>query len=98
MSSWRQAVCCLFRISPNKVIGQQTRDLIDKPLLARLSLAGVTRVTGVSEQWLTAYVNAKYEVAPRQVEVEEKKRGGSQFKAMRCGRLSVTKVINNGCG
>lgn len=57
-----------------KVIGQETRDLIDKLLLERLSLAGVTRVTGVSEQWLQTYVNAKYEATRRQVEVEEKKR------------------------
>lgn len=58
-----------------KVIGQDTRDFIDKLLLERLSLAGITRVTGVSEQWLQTYVNAKYEATPQQVEVEEKKRG-----------------------
>jgi transposase-like protein len=58
-----------------KVIAQETRNLIDKLLLERLSLAGITRVTGVSEQWLQTYVNAKYEATPRQVEVEEKKRG-----------------------
>lgn len=58
-----------------KVIGQETRNLIDKLLLERLSLAGITRVTGVSEQWLQTYINAKYEATPRQVEVEEKKRG-----------------------
>lgn len=59
-----------------KVIGQDTRDLIDKLLLERLSLAGITRVTGVSEQWLQTYVNAKYQATPREVEVEEKKKGG----------------------
>lgn len=59
-----------------KVISQDTRDLIDKLLLERLSLAGITRVTGVSEQWLQTYVNAKYQATPRQVKVEEKKRGG----------------------
>jgi transposase-like protein len=42
-----------------KVIGQETRDLIDKLLLERLSLAGIARVTGVSEQWLQTYVNAR---------------------------------------
>lgn len=59
-----------------KVIGQDTRDLIDRLLLERLSLAGITRVTGVSEQWLQTYVNTKYEATPQQVEVEEKKKGG----------------------
>jgi hypothetical protein len=36
----------------NKVIEQATKDLIDKLLLERLSLAGIARVTGVSELWL----------------------------------------------
>ena len=33
-----------------KVIEQETRDLIDKLLLERLSLAGIARATGVSEK------------------------------------------------
>jgi transposase-like protein len=36
----------------NKVIEQATKDLIDKLLLERLSLAGIARVTGVSGLWL----------------------------------------------
>lgn len=36
----------------HKVIEQATKDLIDKLLLERLSLAGIARVTGVSELWL----------------------------------------------
>ncbi len=42
-----------FVLNPTKkVIGQETREPIDKLLLERLSLAGIARVTGVSEQWL----------------------------------------------
>ena len=48
-----------------KVIGQKTRDLVDKLLLERLSLAGITRVTGVSEQWLQTYVKSKSKVTPQ---------------------------------
>ena len=59
----------------NKVIDPATKDLIDKLLLERLSLAGIARVTGVSELWLQRYVNAKYAVVPRQVTVRAKKRG-----------------------
>jgi transposase-like protein len=58
-----------------KVIDQATKDLIDKLLLERLSLAGIARVTGVSELWLQRYVNAKYAAVPRQVTVRAKKRG-----------------------
>ncbi len=56
-----------------KVIGQDTRDLIDTLLLERLSLAGITRITGVSEQWLQTYVNKKYKMTPQQIKIEEKR-------------------------
>ena len=59
----------------NKVIDQVTKDLIDKLLLERLSLAGIARVTEVSELWLQRYVNAKYASVPCSVNVEAKKRG-----------------------
>ena len=59
----------------NKVIAQVTKNLIDKLLLERLSLAGIARVTGVSELWLQRYVNAKYAAVPRSVNVSAKKRG-----------------------
>lgn len=44
----------------NKVIDAQTKELIDKLLLERISLAGIARVTGVSKKWLQDYVNDKY--------------------------------------
>jgi hypothetical protein len=43
-----------------KVIDPATRSLIDRLLLERISLAGIPRVTQVSEQWLQTYVNDKY--------------------------------------
>jgi transposase-like protein len=59
----------------NKAIDQATKALIDKLLLERLSLAGIARVTGVSELWLQRYVNAKYAAVPRSMTVSAKKRG-----------------------
>jgi len=59
-----------------KVIDQGTRELIDRLLLERLSLAGIARVMQVSEQWLQTYVNNKYAQVPRSVQVTPKKRGG----------------------
>lgn len=63
---------CLRQFVQNptkKVIGQDTRDLVNKLLLERVSLAGIARVTGVSEQWLQTYVNALYQAVPKEVEV-----------------------------
>jgi hypothetical protein len=59
----------------HKPINQATKELIDKLLLEKLPLAGIARVTGVSELWLQRYVNAKYAAVPRQVTVRAKKRG-----------------------
>ncbi|HEY9826267.1 MAG TPA: IS1 family transposase [Stenomitos sp.] len=57
-----------------KVINQTTREVIDRLLLERISLAGITRAAQVSEQWLQTYVNQKYTQVPRTVQVISKKR------------------------
>ncbi len=62
--------------SQKKVIGSATRELIDRLLLERISLAGIARAVQVSEVWLQRYVNAKYAGVPRRVQVSPKKRGG----------------------
>lgn len=59
----------------NKIINQQTKSLIDKLLLEKIPLAGIARVTEVSEPWLQSYVNDKYESVSKQVEVKTKKKG-----------------------
>lgn len=58
-----------------KVIDQVTRELIDRLLLERISLAGIARAAQVSEQWLQTYVNEKSAKVPRQVQVTPQKRG-----------------------
>ena len=59
-----------------KMIDSTTRELIDRLLLERISLAGIARAVKVSEQWLQTYVNEKYALVPRQIDVSAKKRGG----------------------
>ena len=54
-------------------ISDETKALIDKLLLERVSLAGIVRVTGVSARWLQDYVNGKYSTIPQQVEVPAQK-------------------------
>ncbi len=49
-----------FVENPTKiVIEQEKRELIDRLLLERISLAGIARVAQVSERWLQPYVNEK---------------------------------------
>ncbi len=58
-----------------KIIDSTTRELIDRLLLEKISLAGIARAALVSEQWLQTYVNEKYASVPRQIHVSAKKRG-----------------------
>lgn len=65
-----------FVENPEKiVISQEKRELIDRLLLERISLAGIARVVKVSERWLQTYVNEKYTFVPREISVTVKKKG-----------------------
>jgi hypothetical protein len=45
-----------FVIAPrHQPISEETKKLIDKLLLEKISLAGICRTTGVSERWLQYY-------------------------------------------
>ena len=57
-------------------ISEETKALIDKLLLEKLPLAGIVRVTGVSETWLQKYVNRKYEQISQESEIRSKKKNG----------------------
>ncbi len=57
-------------------IGVETRALVDKLLLERISLAGIVRVRGVSTQWLQTYVNAQYAAQAQVVDVPTQKNSG----------------------
>jgi insertion element IS1 protein InsB len=57
-----------YRISAEK------REMVDRLLLERISLAGIARVVGVSKRWVQYYVNAKYAAQVRQVKVTPQKK------------------------
>lgn len=59
----------------NGSISEEARGLIDRLLLEKIPLAGIVRVTGVSERWLQNYVNEKYEKVPKQIVVRAKPKG-----------------------
>ena len=65
-----------FVINPSqKIVSEETKQLIDRLLLERISLRGIERVTGLSWSWLQNYVNDKFAAVPRQISVSEKVRG-----------------------
>ena len=53
-------------------ISDESKSLVDKLLLERISLAGIARVVEVSERWLQNYVNEKYNSIPLEVKVMAK--------------------------
>ncbi|CAK0778037.1 hypothetical protein CCP3SC1_920015 [Gammaproteobacteria bacterium] len=62
-----------FVLIPEKgSISDEKNNYIDHLLLERISLAGITRVVGVSETWLQKYINEKYAQTPRTLEIDEK--------------------------
>ena len=65
-----------FVDNPNKtIVLPETKQLIDRLLLERISLRGIARVTRVSWSWLQDYVNQKLACTPRQISLSSKPRG-----------------------
>ncbi|MDV2997287.1 MAG: hypothetical protein N4J56_006992 [Chroococcidiopsis sp. SAG 2025] len=65
-----------FVINPtNSPVSAETKHLIDRLLLERISLRGIARVTQVSWSWLQDYVSQKLARTPRQVTVSVKLSG-----------------------
>ena len=58
-----------------KVISEETKSLINKLLLERISLHGIARVADVSWAWLQKYVNDLLARIPRTIKVSEKSKG-----------------------
>jgi len=56
-----------------KVISKEIWELVDKLLLEKIPIAGISRVTGISEPWLQKYINNKYENVDQQIIVVKKK-------------------------
>src|SRR4028118_484788 len=65
-----------FIVTPrHQPISELTKELIDRLLLEKISLAGIVRATGVSSRWLQYYVNKKLGAVKRELKVKSKKRG-----------------------
>ena len=63
----------------NTVISPETKQLIDKLFLERISLRGIVRATEVSWSWLQNYVNHKMTNIPRQIKISDKSKGRGDY-------------------
>lgn len=59
-----------FVLDPhNKIISEETKSLIRRLLLEKLSLRGICRAAEVSQPWLLNFIKQEYEGAPRDLNV-----------------------------
>jgi insertion element IS1 protein InsB len=58
----------------NKTVSHQIKNIIEKLLNERISLAGICRSVGVSKRWLQCYVNKKYENMPKTLNVKKSRK------------------------
>lgn len=64
-----------FVEQPEKIfISAEKREIVDRLLLEKLSLAGICRALQISESWLQDYVKRKYAQVPQQVNISPKKK------------------------
>ena len=59
----------------NRVIPNETWELVEKLLLEKIPIAGISRVAGISEPRLQKYINEKYENIPKKIDIVKKKAG-----------------------
>ena len=71
----------LLKIPLSLLFTTKPKSLIDCLLLERISLAGIARVTQVSQKWLQTYVNQKYFQIAKQVKVTQKEKGKLTIQA-----------------
>jgi len=71
----KAAVANSLTIRLKITISDETKQLINRLLLERISLRGIARVIGVSWSWLQDYVNQKMSCVPRQIRVSDKSKG-----------------------
>ena len=82
-----------FVLNPrNRPVTEETKKLIDRLLLERLSIAAICRVSGISETWMSPLRIAE-NTAPyfNKLQLAQKKRTFDNFLVMRCGRTRVRK-------
>ena len=87
--------------SKNEMIEQETLIFtysIDRLLRDMLQLAGIARVSGVSERWLQTYVNTLDRSIKKMWKFGLKKRATNALSVMKCGRLQLTRRISSGSG
>jgi insertion element IS1 protein InsB len=60
-----------FVLDPkNKIVSDETKDLVRKLLLEKLSLRGICRVADVSQKWLLDFIKQEYTKIPRDLNVK----------------------------
>ena len=82
----------------NKIISYETKELVEKLLLERISIAGIARVLNISEKWLQTYINDRYDNNEKKLKSRKNQRASLLYNVMKRGLLLVTANIYIGFG
>ena len=77
---------------------QEQRDLIDRLLLERISLADIARVMQRSDDCIQAMSTRKPTPSPLKSRSPTSQKSAKRFKWLNCGPFSITKEMSNGFG
>ena len=77
----------------NSPVSEETKQLIDRLLIERISLRGIARVAEVSWSWLQDYVNQKLAQTSRQTKVLVKSPGKLVLNVTSYGHLLIARKI-----
>jgi insertion element IS1 protein InsB len=70
-------------VADSQLVDAQTRELIKRLLLERLSLSGICRVTGVSLRWLLTFIAEVYDALPNDLYVQPQQRTTGCVRVLR---------------
>ena len=70
-------------VADSQLINEQTRELIKRLLLERLSLSGICRAVGVSLRWLLTFIAEVYDALPEDLYVQPLQRTTGSVRFLR---------------
>jgi hypothetical protein len=71
------------RVADSQLFNEETKELIKRLLLERLSLSGICRATGVSLRWLLTFIAELYDMLPNDLFAQSPKRPTAHTRVLR---------------
>ena len=70
-------------VADSQLVNEETKELIKRLLLERLSLSGICRAVGVSLRWLLGFIAEVYDALPNDLYVQPPQRTTGSVRVLR---------------